>query len=364
MNVHVLGVGQLAPVMHSPLRLEEMAYAASSEALRSAGVSRGELDHITIAACDEFDGRPISSMLMTAPAGGYMTDEIKVTDNGLMGLALGYARIASGDFDLGLVASWCKSSKTDQTAVMRMRADPFFLRPLGMDGGIADALFAQAVAARHGLTQRQAAVQVAKAYQRAQANPRGLRHAVPRPEDVETSDYQAVPLRTAHMPPATDGAVSLVLASGRYLKQRPHLKPLCRIAGVGWCSDSYTLGAERLGSLRSLRTAWSQTMQSTGLDGSEAIDLVELDTPTIFHELAFEHALGLDPRQVSPSGGSFAQNPLFCNGLVNAMEAVLQASGRAGPVQKAGARRSAAHGCHGYAQQGHVFAIFEQEISA
>lgn len=51
--------------------------------------------------------------------------------------------------------------------------------------------------------------------------------------------------------------------------------------------------------------------------------------------------------------------PIFCTGLVNAMEAVLQVSGQAGAVQRAGIRRAAAHGCHGYAQQGNVFAIFE-----
>jgi acetyl-CoA acyltransferase len=45
---------------------------------------------------------------------------------------------------------------------------------------------------------------------------------------------------------------------------------------------------------------------------------------------------------------------------VNAAEAVLQVAGRAGPVQRAGVRRAAAHGCHGYAQQGHAVAVFEK----
>lgn len=89
MNVHVLGVGQAAPTTRSTLRLEEMAYEACSAALHDAGISRSELDHVTLAACDELDGRPISSMLMTAPSGGYLTDEMKVTDSGAMGLVLG-----------------------------------------------------------------------------------------------------------------------------------------------------------------------------------------------------------------------------------------------------------------------------------
>src|SRR5438309_1828192 len=81
----------------------------------------------------------------SAPAGGYGTDEIKVTDSGLLALCLAYARFIAGESDLGLVMSWCKSSKTDVEAVMRLRGDPFFMRPLGINAAIGDALFAQAV---------------------------------------------------------------------------------------------------------------------------------------------------------------------------------------------------------------------------
>ena len=44
---------------------------------------------------------------------------------------------------------------------------------------------------------------------------------------------------------------------------------------------------------------------------------------------------------------------------MNAAEAVLQVAGRAGEVQRAGVKRAAAHGCHGYAQQGNVVMVFE-----
>ncbi|AVO43295.1 acetyl-CoA acetyltransferase [Simplicispira suum] len=359
MNVHVLGVGQVEPTFQSGLRLEEMAYRACSAALKDACVSRGELDHVTLAACDELDGRPISSMLMTAPSGGYLTDEIKVTDNSAMGLVLGHARIASGDFDIGLVVSWCKSSKTDIDAVMRMRADPFYVRPMGMDGRVADALFAQSVAKRHGIDDEGLARRVGVAYRRASTNPRGMRHAVPTAAQVTSSGFEATPLRGSHLAPATDGAVAMVLASDRYLRTRPEIRPLCRVAGVGWNSDSYRLDSERLGAMRSARRAWDQALAAAGVASARDLDLVELDTPTIFHEVAYQEALGIADSQVSPSGGSFAQNPVFCTGIVNAMEAVLQVSGRAGPNQRVGARRAAAHGCHGYAQQGNVFVVFE-----
>ena len=62
---------------------------------------------------------------------------------------------------------------------------------------------------------------------------------------------------------------------------------------------------------------------------------------------------------ISPSGGAWAQNPYFCTGLVNAAEAALQVSGRAGPHQVKGAKRALAHGSSGFAQQTHGFVIME-----
>ena len=63
---------------------------------------------------------------------------------------------------------------------------------------------------------------------------------------------------------------------------------------------------------------------------------------------------------VAFAGGAFAQNPYFCNGLVNAAEAVLQIAGRAGPVQRPNVRRALSHGCHGFAQQGNVVVTFDR----
>ena len=65
----MVGVATHRPALaERGLRLEEMAYATARAALDDAGVARGQLDSLTIGACDELDGRPISSMLMSAPA--------------------------------------------------------------------------------------------------------------------------------------------------------------------------------------------------------------------------------------------------------------------------------------------------------
>lgn len=360
MTVYVLGVAMHpASEREDGLRLEEMAYRTSRAALDAAGVSRRQLDHLTIAACDELDGRPISSMLMAAPAGGYGIDEVKVTDSGASALCLEYARLTSGEFRLGLVASWCKSSKTDLGSVYRFRADPFFSRPLGIGDHVGDALFAQAAGQVFGISEEEAGRRVVRACERAAKNPRGLRRAAPSLEAVNASSFEAMPIREGQRAPATDGAVAMVLASEEFVRANRECKPLAALLGVGWATDSFRLDRERLVAQRAARSAYAAALRRAGLSATADLDVIELEAPTGYHEAAYVKVFDIDDEaKVSPSGGAFAQNPVFCTGLVNAAEAVLQVAGQAGPVQVAGARTALAHGSFGCAQQGHVVAVF------
>jgi acetyl-CoA acetyltransferase len=112
--------------------------------------------------------------------------------------------------------------------------------------------------------------------------------------------------------------------------------------------------------MHSARSAWQSALQMAGLKDAGELDVIELEAQTGYHEAAYVRAFGItDEDCLSPSGGAFAQNPLFCTGLVNAAEAVLQVSGAAGAVQRPTVRRAAAHSCHGYAQQGNVVVLFE-----
>ena len=362
MNCYVLGLAVHPPHLNcQEFRLEEMVYHTARAALDNAGVTRGQLDHVTLGACDELDGRSISSMLMAMPAGGYLVDEIKVTDSGASALCLEVARIKSEEFDIGLVSSWCKSSKTDVESVMRLRGEPFYTRPFGINMAVSDALFAQTVSDEFGLGSDEICQRVVDNYQRASLNPRGMKHPVPTVDSVGRSEFESTPLRRLHRAPLTDGAVSMVVVSERWLRKHPGHKPLAQLAGVGWATDSYRLDRDRLRSMRSARVAFKKACEMAGVGGVADIDVMELESQTGFHEAAYVRALGLSAHtQISPSGGAYAQNPLFCTGLVCAAEAVLQVSGRAGPVQCKSVRRAVAHSSHGYAQQGNVFMIFDQ----
>ncbi len=361
MDVFVLGLA-LAPARTRAAgeRLEEMVFTVTRAALDDAGVERAAIDQVTLAACDELDGRSISSMLLAMPAGAYLKDEMKCTDSGLTGLCLGATRLAAGPFGLGLVVSWNKSSTAPFEDVMRMRAEPFFTRPIGLNAAIADGLFAGAVAAAYGFSEHDATRQVLDNAARAARNPRAATKPAPSEQAIAASPYLAYPLRQGHRAPLSDGAVAMVLASGDWLARHPAARPLARIAGLGWSVASYQLGRERLAGLSSLHEASSRALGMAGIDLA-ALDVLELDSQTGWHDAAYRRVFAAaDPAALSPSGGAFAQNPYFCTGLVGAAEAVLQTAQRAGPVQRPRPAWAAAQGAHGYAQQGQVVAVFER----
>jgi acetyl-CoA acetyltransferase len=360
-DTYILGLA-----MHPPSawvankRLEEMVFDTAKAALDDAGIARKELDHVTIAASDELDGRSISSMLLSAPAGAYLKDEIKATDSGLIGLCLEALRIESGRFHLGLLSSWNKSSKAPFEDVMRMRCEPFYTRPIGLNMSIADGFFAQSVTDVYEISESDINAAVQTSYKQANKNERGMRRAVPSLAEIQASPHVSVPLRKIHQAPVTDGGVSMVVCSAEWLSKHPDHRPLARLSGLAWRVDDYQLGKKRLSGLLGFRESFQKAVAMSGVQDFSQLDLVELDSQTAFHEVAFRRALNLpETCQVSPSGGPFAQNPYFCTGLVHAAEAVLQVSDRAGAVQVKDAKRAAAHGSNGFAQQGNAVVIFE-----
>ncbi|MEY4711699.1 MAG: hypothetical protein RIS88_1149 [Pseudomonadota bacterium] len=343
-------------------RNEELAFETVRQALARAGVRREEIDAVTLATSDEMDGRSISSMLMAAPSGSYLKDELRVTDSGLTGLVMGAMRIGSGRFHLGIVVSWSQTSQIDVDALTRMRAEPFVLRPIGLNGPIADGLQAGAQQRRLGLTDHDVAKRVVERQQQARRNPRGLRLAPEAVEAVADSEVLAWPLRRGHAARASDGCVAFVIASGDWLRRHPGHRPMARLSGMAWGIDRYALDADRLGAGTLFSDTLADALRRSGRPADAGIDVLELEAQNAWQDLAMAGDAARSRRigAISPSGGTWAQNPLFCTGLVNAAEAVLQVSAEAGEVQVPNARFAVAHGSHGFAQQGHTFITFEQ----
>src|SRR5579883_2114334 len=225
MDVFVMGLAVHPPASRiADKRLEEMVFDTARAALDDAGVHRSQIDHVTIAGCDELDGRSISSMLLAAPSGALLKDEVKCTDSGLTAFCLGAMKVESEVLDLGLVVSWSKPSTAPVEDVMRMRCEPFFTRPIGINMSIADGLFAQGLAEAYGIDETDATQAVIEACGRAVRNPRGMGRAAPPASQIAASPYLAAPLRKGHQAPITDGAV---------LGQMAFSQSECAPAGTG-----------------------------------------------------------------------------------------------------------------------------------
>ena len=169
---------------------------------------------------------------MAAPSGAYLKDELRVTDSGLTGLVMGAMRGASGRFGLGLVVSWNQTSQMDIDDLTRMRAEPFALRPIGLNAAIAEGFQAGALQNALGLGEEAVAQSAVQQQVRAQKNPRGLSRKPASASEINASNLVAWPLREGHRAPVTDGCVAFVLASGEWMAKHASQRPMARLCGV------------------------------------------------------------------------------------------------------------------------------------
>jgi acetyl-CoA acetyltransferase len=220
MDIDVVGLALSPPSDALPSRPEELAFQTVRAALDHAEVTRQSLDTVTLATSDEMDGRAISSMLMAAPSGSYLKDELRVTDSGMTGLVLGALRLATGRFHLGLVVSWSHTSVIDIEGLMRMRAEPFHLRPIGMNATIADGLMAHALQRELGLSDAEVSQQVAQRQARAALNPRGLRRRAASAASIAVSPIAAWKPRTTSAPRCSRDWWCLPRGSSRAWRRR------------------------------------------------------------------------------------------------------------------------------------------------
>src|SRR3954451_20807027 len=111
------------------------------------------------------------------------------------------------------------------------------------------------------------------------------------------------------MPPITDGAAAMVLATGdraRQLLERPAYIP-----GIDHRTESHNPSFRALDDSPSTRIA----ADAAGLaDGP--VEIAELQAAFTHEELLLRHVLGLgDDVDVNPSGGALRSNPIMATAL-------------------------------------------------
>ena len=329
------------------VRMEELVHAASAATLEAAGLRRADVDSVILAASDERDGRSISSMLASAPAGGLLKQVTKVTDGSLHALALAVMKVQAGAADSVLVVSWDVGSEAQLDAVARTALEPFVDRHVGAIDPAATALLASAYLAETGqgpdALDRRAARKAVDA---------GLGDRTP-------GEWVSHPLRQTHLAPERDGAAAVLIASDGFVRGHG-LQPIGTIEGMGWRTDTYAPAERERPVSRVLRGAADDALGRAGVTLGD-IDAFEVDDRDVFAECIAAEALGL-----APAGGGlallvsgedpfrrrtedgFAGLPRVCAGLWRLAQAAANAPA---------GERSLVHQSVGRAGQGHAVGI-------
>lgn len=370
----VVGISQIgySAAIHDRT-LEELIFEAASSALADATLTLRDIESVILGASDLVDGRVISSMVTSGPAGGYMKDLVNVASTGEHALILAYLQILSGLAEASLVISWSKCSEAPMTLVDRSSLDPFYRRHLGIDGLVASALQASTYRLHYDAPEITAARVVVKNRANAVQNPHAERRQAVSEEEVLTSRLVAWPLKELEIPPLSDGVCALVLAGAD--RARALRRPTAWLRGVGWASETYWRDPDALVKSPALTAATERAYAMAAITAPRRqITVAEVSDVTPYHELMAYEGLGLckpgegqhlvpDPGlAVNPSGGVLSANPYFASGLVRIAEAALQVMGRAGEHQVRGATVALAQATSGLASQVQTVVVFGAEV--
>ncbi len=324
--------------------LEQIIFECARAALADAGIERDDLDGIVLAASDLTDGRAISSMLTSGPAGAYLNDEINIASSPGHAFAQACMQIESGVQRLVLLGSWGKASElagSASDAAELLTTEPFFERDIGLSP--AAALGMQALVYRRDRPDAaRAAASIAARSHNASRIPAG--DPTIEPGDVAESELVADPLRALELAVPTDGAFVLILAAS----DRADAADRPKVAGIGWYSEGYRLAERELARAPHLRRAVEAAFAQAGVKSPREIDLWELhdmsaDAELIAYEavglaadgegpaLALSGATGPDgEHRVNPLGGALGGEPPFGGPLRKLVRATASLQGEAG----------------------------------
>lgn len=376
-RVGVVGIGQTKYEKAKKEIFYEVAFEAADIALADAGLERGELDNIVLAGYDVSVGRTISNMYTCSAAGGYLKDEIRVSDDGIYAAALAYLRILGG-FDITMVLGYGVSSEGPLEMISNLSLDAIFHRFTGLSDRSALALQAGKFIDKYNISEEDGAKVTVKNRKNALKNPFAYLQKEVTIEEVMKSKLISWPLKELNYTPRSDGCCAVIMAPEAMairIKENP-----VWIDGISWANDTYYLGDKDLSTIPSLEIAAKGAYRMAGIKNPlEEIDVAELHEPTSYHELMEYPALGFcQPEEVTsllndgiteiggklpvnPSGGALSADPFGTTGLARLAEAALQVRGEAGQRQIQGVKRALAQGSVGLAMQGNCVVILSKE---
>jgi acetyl-CoA C-acetyltransferase len=378
--VAVVGTGQTPFKTHYADRTYvELAQTAAKLALADARLTPDEIDAVVFSmAPTQFMGVNEADKWAIEHVWGAGKPFMRVHTGGATGgsaIQAGYFHIASGAFRTVLVVGADRIAETpDAQHVLNLIWDRFYEQDFALNTVTMTALAAQRYMHRYGTTEEQFARVVVRARRNALGNPYAHLKGEISVADVMNSPRIAWPFKRNDICPRSSGAAAVVLANLETTK-RISTRPAF-INGVSAITHSVFMG-DRLG-------YWSDTefadhdgewiaarecyRQAGIVDPAREIQVAEVYDPFSSFQFPIVESLGfcgrgqaaaisdaggwdLDGRiAVNPSGGTLCTNPIGVTGLVRAIDAALQISGKAGTNQVAGVRNAMATAIGGSTQ--------------
>ena len=297
-DIAIVGWAHTPLVRHTDQSETQMLLHAITDAITPLGLTRADIGFTCLGSCDYITGQAFSFVSNLDAIGAWPPKrDSHVEMDGAWALYEAWLRLQEGDIEIAVVTGSGRSSTGDPALIYPMEMDPYFLAPLGADPLTFAALQARAVI-ESGIASERSMAEVA-----VRARGKG---------DVDAllgEEYLRTPLRRHDVPPITDGAAAMVIATGgraRQLVARP-----AYITGMDHRTECHNPSFRALDDAPSVRIA----ADALGLCDAP-VEIAELQTAFTHEELLLRHVLQLgDDVAVNPSGGPLRANPIMATGL-------------------------------------------------
>ena len=346
-DIAIVGYAQSPSWRQAELTEPQFLFPVISEAIERAGVDRREIGFTCAGSCDYLSGQTFAFVMNLEAVGAWPPiSESHVEMDGAWALYEAWVRLQHGDIDTALVFGSGKSSPGLPSEIYPLQMDPYTLTPLGADPVSLAALQARAMLDAGKITEREMAETAARSRKNAIGNPYAQVTADDDPETLLKEPYVTAPLRRHDLPPISDGACAIVLATGdkaKALSKRP-----VWIRGIDHRMDIHQPGMRDLTESPSTRLAG----EKAGV-GTAKVEVAELSATFSYQEKLLCEELGLDDDvAVNPSGGALAANPVMAVGIARLAEAARQ-------IAEHGKHRAVAHATSGQCLQQNLVAVLE-----
>lgn len=296
MTAAIIGVGMTKFKRDLENQLPELAFKAVEDALRDAGVDRGDIGFMAFANVGGWSGEffPLPIVCEYAglnPKGGLRVEA--ACASGSAALAVACMAVESGYADIALAVGAERMSElpTSQVVELLGRGGNFFweFENFGLTFPAYYALFATAYMDEYGAIEEDLAKIAVKNHYYGSMNPKAQFQKKITVEDVLSSRYVAWPLKLYDCSPITDGAAAAIIASERLAPKLTDTPIWIKAQGIATGAANLTMRKDFI-SIESAVEAARQAYKKAGVESPlKSFDLALVhDCFTIAEILAYE----------------------------------------------------------------------------